>query len=389
MLHEIVDSTRRIVIFCRDLEKRFVDPTAREIATLLFTGRRPGGGVLALSGIDLEVVEGQFVGLLGRNGAGKSTLLRVIGGIYAGTAGRVVVMVPPSGIYELGVGGNDLLTGREFARRWLLLNRVPATEVPAILDEVRSFTELDGAFDSLIFSYSTGMRARLYFAAAMAIPAKIYLVDEVLSVGDAYFGAKCRRLIRERLSQGASGILATHDWSAVLRLCTQCATMEDGEIVDFGSAVDIVRRYIAEPPPPRDGGYLTEGNPERYSAQSGEDAKWTFEVRVTSHEMVFLFFSVEHLEPGFGWEHYIHGEFIEVGNTPGLYRVGVQVPAFPLAPGGYLLNVQLSVKVPDTDSRMRTLDSRSWSNGRPFDLSVTGPDTGDRIPLSCQWAVGD
>ncbi|HCU89409.1 MAG TPA: sugar ABC transporter ATP-binding protein, partial [Gammaproteobacteria bacterium] len=184
----------------------------------------------ALVDVTIEVPKGQIVGILGRNGAGKSTLLRTIGGIYAPDSGQLAIKGSLAGLYELGASYNQELTGRQYARRLFSLFGIKAERMPVLIDDAQEFSELGVRFDDYIFTYSAGMAARLFFAVATADSYDVYLIDEVLAVGDQHFQAKCWRRLRDRLSGGASGLLVTHDWSAVLRLCRRAYILERGRI---------------------------------------------------------------------------------------------------------------------------------------------------------------
>src|SRR6185437_13485902 len=100
-----------------------------------------------------QVRQGEFLGVLGRNGAGKSTLLRTLGGVYAPTSGTVRVAGPLSAIYELGMAGNALLTGHDFARRWLSLHEAGRRKIDRLLGEIPEFAELGEYFDHPIYTY--------------------------------------------------------------------------------------------------------------------------------------------------------------------------------------------------------------------------------------------
>jgi lipopolysaccharide transport system ATP-binding protein len=182
-----------VAITCQGVSKSFVlvdGGNAWRIALVL--GGKPTR-FQALRKVSFDVPKGQFVGVLGRNGAGKSTLLRVIGGVYAADEGRVSISGTMSGLYELGIIGNPQLTGRQYADRVLNVHRFATRERVAMSSDIHDFSELGDRFDDPVQTYSSGMSARLFFATATAGNYEVYLLDEILSVGDQHFQAKCWR----------------------------------------------------------------------------------------------------------------------------------------------------------------------------------------------------
>jgi lipopolysaccharide transport system ATP-binding protein len=338
-------------------------------------------GFRALRNVTLQVRQGEFLGVLGRNGAGKSTLLRTLGGVYAPTAGTVRVTGPVSAIYELGMAGNELLSGLDFARRWLSLHGTGRRQVGRLVSEIAEFAELGDYFDNPIYTYSAGMKARLFFSAATSLPGQIYLIDEALSVGDEHFQTKCWRRLRERLTAGASGILATHDWAAVLKLCREACVLERGRIVDQGSSSAVVQRYLGLPRPRGDSAAFAPHLPTVYCAMTEEDTTLSIPIDVKVASPVWFACSVESFRQGIGWSHLLQVEPRPVASTPGPYEVEVTIPSLPLSPGEYSLNLFLSERGPE--GTFVTLDVRSWAYGNDVTLSMSGKprESGTILPL--------
>jgi lipopolysaccharide transport system ATP-binding protein len=149
-----------------------------------------------------------------------------------------------SGLYELGLVGNPHLAGRQYAERLLSVHGFNLRRRAAMIADIHDFSELGDRFEDPVQTYSAGMGARLYFAAATAGHHDVYLFDEILAVGHQHFQSKCWRRLRERLSGGASGILVIHDWSAILRMCETAHILERGQILYSGPADKAVRRYL-------------------------------------------------------------------------------------------------------------------------------------------------
>jgi lipopolysaccharide transport system ATP-binding protein len=372
----------RPVIECRDLSKTFVLLDGQSIWPVILGGNSVKG-FPALRDVTLQVRQGEFLGVLGRNGAGKSTLLRTLGGVYAPTSGTVRVAGPLSAIYELGMTGNELLTGHDFARRWLSLDGTGRRQIDRLLSEIAEFAELGEYFDNRIYTYSAGMKARLFFSVATSLPGQIYLIDEVLAVGDEHFQTKCWRRLRERLAVGASGILATHDWTAVLKLCREACVLERGRIVDRGPSPAVVQRYLGLPQPRGDAAEFSLHLPSVYCASPEEDTTLSIPIEVKVTSPVWFACSVESFRQGIGWSHLLQVEPCPVASVPGLYDVQVAIPSLPLSPGEYSLNLFLSERGPE--GTLVPLDVRSWTYGNDLTLAVAGKPRESVTILPLRW----
>lgn len=364
-------TTEPAAIRCRDVTKRFVLDVSGALWKLLRADTRAPSFV-ALDGINIDVPAGEFVGLLGRNGAGKSTLLRTIGGIYAADRGTIRVNGKLTGLYELGIGGNDHLNGTQFARRWFDIVGVGGRKIGELIDEIRDFSELEAAFDRPLRTYSSGMRARLYFAVATALPAEVYIIDEMLSVGDEYFQNKCWRRLRDRLNRGgASGVLATHDWTAILKLCPTCHILEGGRIVSGGRSPDVVRDYLGNKATDlADGAKFSSALPARVAARSLDDFRMDIPIEVSDPGTVQFGASIERFLPGYGWEHVIHRSPGSILDKPGYHTIELAIPNLPLPAATYSLCLFLTMLSPD-GGRLIT-DVRSWTHGNALALEVDG-----------------
>src|SRR5262249_27446849 len=251
---------------------------------------------------------------------------------------------------------------------------------------IREFSELGHAFDQGIYTYSTGMTARLYFSAATALHHDVYLIDEMLTVGDEHFQAKCWSRIRERLSLGASGILVTHDWSATLRLCRDTHIMERGRVVRSGPTATVVREYLNLERPRATRARFVSSNPTSYVAEAGRDAEFAFTVEIDEPTAVAFAYSVEILQQGVGWHILLLAENLTVADEVGRYVVRLQIPRLPLPAGHYCLNVFLPApRVPGQSDPPAAYDVRSWTYGNAFDLFVEGPPDPATVMLPLEW----
>lgn len=343
----------------------------------------------ALEDVTFDVLQGKFVGVMGRNGAGKSTLLRILGGVYNPDQGRVELSGELSGLYELGLVGNPQLTGREYASRLLTIQNFPSGSIPSALADIQEFSELGDRFDDAVQGYSAGMKARLFFATATAGHYDVYLLDEILSVGDQHFQSKCWRRLRDRVSGGASGVLVTHDWASILRMCETAHILERGRVVYSGPAEHAVRRYLygeSSKETFHEGiARLTGDHRRPLMLTSGHELALEVEAEILVDATVGCVVAVERLQAGFGWETCLMSrEISQVGTVAGRYSIEVRVPRCPLEPGNYQISVHLVMSAPDRQSARLVLDGWSWLNGNGIELTVVGePSKGAALPM--QW----
>jgi ABC-type polysaccharide/polyol phosphate transport system ATPase subunit len=198
---------------------------------------------LALNHVDLDVQEGEILGIIGRNGAGKSTLLKVISRVLIPTEGRVRIRGMVSPLLELGAGFHPELTGRENIYLNGTLLGHSRREIKSRLDEIIDFAELGAFIDSPLRMYSSGMVARLGFAVSTTWQPEILILDEILSVGDEAFRHKCQLRMEQFRDQGTTTLLVTHDSSTVESLCSRAVWLDHGEIKAMGPAKEIVVLY--------------------------------------------------------------------------------------------------------------------------------------------------
>lgn len=197
----------------------------------------------ALNDISFQVKEGEFIGIIGRNGSGKSTLLKILAQIYEPTSGKVIIngsMVP---FLELGVGFNPELTGRE---NIFLNGTILGMSKKALwnkFDEIVDFAEIRDFLDLQVKNYSSGMMMRLAFSVAVQVRADIYILDEILSVGDAGFQLKSLAKMEELLKSGATVVLVTHSMSDVEKYCHRVILLDKGSMVFNGAVDEGLKRY--------------------------------------------------------------------------------------------------------------------------------------------------
>ncbi len=158
--------------------------------------------------------------------AGKTTLLRLISGITTPTHGTVTVLGRVASLIELGAGFHDLLSGRENVYMNARLLGLGRREVDAAMNDVLNFADIGEAIDQPVGTYSNGMRLRLAFAIAVNSSPDIYLLDEVLAVGDEAFQRKCRAQIAKLRGDGKTFVYVSHDLASVQALCDRCILLQ-------------------------------------------------------------------------------------------------------------------------------------------------------------------
>ena len=196
----------------------------------------------ALNGVDFTVSEGESVAILGRNGSGKSSLLKLISGVMTPDEGRILTRGRVAGLIEVGAGFHPDLSGRENVYLNAAILGMNRRETEQRFDEIVEFSEIGEFIDNEVKHYSSGMFMRLAFAVAVHVEFDILLVDEVLSVGDAGFRAKCRARMAELTSTGKTMVVVSHDKGTVQELCTRGIILEKGVMTFDGDINEAVER---------------------------------------------------------------------------------------------------------------------------------------------------
>lgn len=204
------------------------------------------GGKVAVDQISLILSEGERLGIVGRNGAGKSTLLHMIAGISDPTSGSIRINGKVTSIMTLGVGLRDDLSGRENIYVDGEIQGKSRAEVDAVIDQVIEFSELGKFIDYPVRTYSTGMKARLAFSMITHIEPEILIIDEALSVGDAFFSVKATARILDICARGKIVILVSHGMRSIRDICNRCIYLKDGRVVMDGLPDDVTKAYTDE-----------------------------------------------------------------------------------------------------------------------------------------------
>lgn len=354
--------------------------------------RRPNDAFWALSDVSLDVRPGEAVGVIGPNGAGKSTLLKVLSRILKPDRGRVSINGRLSGLIEVGAGFHGDLTGREniFINGAIL--GMSRAEIRSKFEAIVEFAGIREFLDMPVKRYSSGMYVRLGFSVAAHVQPDVLLVDEVLSVGDVAFKARCMDAMRNFLRRGTSVLFVSHNLSAVKRFCDRVVLLDHGHVRSIGSSDAAIAEYsrmvsdLEDANPAgmdnahiggrvrsdgpahitavrildEDGqptGAFTAGRPLRleidYAVDSSIAGAWEPNFAVSVHMFgAGLFYQFESRRDGLS---------IGTGTTSG--TVAVELPALSLGEGVYQIGVALADE--------KGLPEHDWHD-RAYRITVTG-----------------
>ena len=201
------------------------------------------GDFWAIRDVSFSIRRGEIIGICGANGSGKSTLLKLIAKIDPLTYGKIVVYGKVFGLLELTTGFHPNLTGRENIHLNGAILGFDKREVKEKEEDIIRFADLGDFIDSPVNSYSAGMYMRLGFAIATAADADIFLIDEILAVGDAEFQKKCTDWFSNLRAKGATIILVSHDLVTIASVCDRALWIDKGQIVAEGAPERVLKQY--------------------------------------------------------------------------------------------------------------------------------------------------
>lgn len=193
--------------------------------------RRKNELTATLKDINLQIMRGDVIGVLGHNGAGKSTLLRLLSGIYQPDVGSIRVDGKTSLLASLGTGFQRDLSGRDNIVLSGALHGIPIEKVRALVPSIILFSGLEDSIDKPLRTYSSGMRARLGFSIVAHLDPEILLFDEVFAVGDSSFRARSKQRITEMVNGDSTVIIVTHNEELIRDMCTRVICIDGGELV--------------------------------------------------------------------------------------------------------------------------------------------------------------
>ena len=196
----------------------------------------------ALKGVSLQVEQGEAVALLGLNGSGKSTLLKHISGVMLPDSGTVQTRGRVAGLIEVGAGFHPDLSGRDNVYLNGAILGMTEDQINDRFESILEFSEIGQFIDTEVKFYSSGMYLRLAFSVAIHTDPEIFLIDEILAVGDEPFQKKCLAKIKELGDAGKTLVVVSHDLDLVSRVCERGVLLEHGQIVMDGAVEDVVAR---------------------------------------------------------------------------------------------------------------------------------------------------
>lgn len=227
----------------RDRLKQFVLPRLRRLMGL--APKQYFKEFWAVRDISCDIGRGETVGIIGRNGSGKSTLLQIICGTLSPTAGRVETNGRVAALLELGSGFNPEFTGRENVYLNGAVLGLTRQQMDERLVRILEFADIGDFIDQPVKTYSSGMFLRLAFSVIAHVDPDILVIDEALSVGDAFFVQKCMRFLREFMKRGTV-VFVSHDTAAVINLCDRVIWLRDGKVAEIGPPKHVTALYLED-----------------------------------------------------------------------------------------------------------------------------------------------
>lgn len=216
----------------------------RNVAVPSLTGNSKG--FWALKDINIDVHQGEKIGIIGRNGAGKSTLLKILSRLVYPTEGEAIIRGRVTSLLEIGTGFNKNLTGRDNIFLNAALYGLSRSEIEAKFDDIIEFSGVGKFLDTKTKYYSSGMYMRLAFSVAAHLDPDILMLDEVLAVGDLAFQQKCLKRVEGLASGGRTILFVSHSMGSILKFCERVIWLEEGRIRFDGNAVEGVKLYQDE-----------------------------------------------------------------------------------------------------------------------------------------------
>ncbi|MCF8008004.1 MAG: ABC transporter ATP-binding protein [Methylovulum sp.] len=196
-----------------------------------------------LDNINLEIYQGETVGIMGRNGAGKTTLLGILGNVIQPSSGEIDRFAKIATLLGLSAGFNHNFTGRENAYLFCSIQGMDEISAKSVINKIEEFADLDRYFDMPLSTYSSGMQSRLAFSCAVHVDADLIIIDETLAVGDANFRMKCYERIKQMKLNGQTFLLVSHNQNIVANYCTRAIVLEGGKKIFDGTTFEAIEVY--------------------------------------------------------------------------------------------------------------------------------------------------
>ena len=235
-----------VAIHVSDLSKKYRiyhDRAQTLKERMLFANQHRYEDLWVLKNINLEIGEGETVGLIGVNGSGKSTLLKLMTRIIYPDKGQVTLHGKVSSLLELGAGFHPDFTGMENISMNAAIFGMTRKEIEQKIPDILAFSEMKNFIDVPVRTYSSGMFMRLAFSIAINVDAKILLLDEILAVGDEAFQAKCFHKITELKEVGTTIVIVSHALGQIVQFCDRVVWLKEGRIQADGEPQAVVDQF--------------------------------------------------------------------------------------------------------------------------------------------------
>lgn len=308
----------------RDRLKQFVMPRIRRLA--FQSPKHYFREFWALKDVSIDIKKGETIGIIGQNGSGKSTLLQIICGTLHPSNGSVQTQGRIAALLELGSGFNPEFTGRENIYMNASVLGLSKSEVDAKFNDISAFADIGEFIEQPVKTYSSGMVVRLAFAVIAHVDADILVIDEALSVGDAFFVQKCMRFLRQFMEKGTV-LFVSHDTGAVLNLCQRAIWLRDGAIVAQGEPKVVTERYLEKLYESQQGESAVQNNQDTNQADDkkmpARDMRLDFINQTTLRNDIELFpFSADTSSFGKGGAIIQNIQFLDENDNPLAWVVG-------------------------------------------------------------------
>ncbi len=329
--------------------------------------------VAALRDINLEVKEGEVLGIIGKNGAGKSTLLKLLSRVTSPTTGCIKVKGRMASLLEVGTGFHPEMTGRENIYMNGTIMGMRKWEIDRKLDEIVDFAGVAKYLDTPTKRYSSGMTVRLGFAIAAHLEPEILVVDEVLAVGDAEFQKKAIGKMQDVSSnEGRTVLFVSHNMASIQTLCSKGIILKNGSLLEEGQVNKIIQSYLSDKIIQESvkyintndkqnkiawitEAYIGEGNRLTNDILCGQNLPITIKYKASETNINASLFIGIYNSYGDKILHLgtLYNNKIEIFKTKKEGTVSCTIPRIPLTPGQYSINLAFYIngqaydKVPD------------------------------------------
>jgi ABC-type polysaccharide/polyol phosphate transport system ATPase subunit len=324
----------------------------RDILTRAFSNpfnrraRPPKDYLWALRDVDLEIRQGEVIGLIGRNGAGKTTLLKLLSRITKPTTGSAEIHGRIGSLLEVGTGFHPELTGRENIYLSGAILGMRKREIDSKFDAIVAFAEVSRFIDTPLKFFSTGMQMRLAFAVAAHLEPEILLIDEVLAVGDTEFQKKCLGKMEDISHDGRTIVFISHQTNQIRRLCERVYWIDSGRVRQEGPTSEVVGTYESIGLLPVEGAandgrcflsWSINGH-DNVVREDMSDVAFHFQLRLDEaisegHFGLNVYTDTGTLLAGWGFDN--------VNIPAGLQEMIMRVPVLPFRPGAYSMQATL------------------------------------------------